>query len=81
MINVDSHAAHCRMASTTITIRVIKGKIEELNTKCEYTPGLEMSGRARYDEATAYIDGESIGYMVSFFSIISELAFLNHGFL
>ena len=51
MINVEGRAAHCRMASTTITIRVIKGEIEELNTKCEYTPGHEMSGRPRYDEA------------------------------
>ena len=26
-------------------------------TKCEYTPGREMSGRPRYDEATPRLDG------------------------
>ena len=32
----------------------MQGKIEELNTKCEYVPGHEMSGRRRYDEATSF---------------------------
>ena len=31
-----------------------KGKIEELNIKCEYVPGNEMSRRPRYDETTYY---------------------------
>ena len=39
VMNVEAHAAHCRMASTTITMRVIKSKI---STKCEYTPGHEI---------------------------------------
>ena len=28
--------------------------MEELNTKWEYRPGHEMSGRPRYDESTSY---------------------------
>ena len=42
------------MASSIITVPVIKGNIEELNTTCGYRPGHKMSGRLRHDEATSY---------------------------
>ena len=61
MINVEGHAAHCRMAST-ITIRVIKRQHRRSQHEMRVlmrTPGHEMSGRLRYDEATSYGRGET----------------------
>ena len=48
MISVEGHAAHCRMASTTIRIRVMKR--QDRRTQHE----MRMSGCPRYDGATSY---------------------------
>ena len=79
VINVEGHAAHCRLASTAITIRVIKKQDRRTQHKMRIYTWSRIIRASRHDEATSHRRRQP-RIDVLFFSV-SKLAFLKPVFL